>query len=45
MKEVNEYQADLLADIMNFFFLKKKTKPKSPEKNQEKKIVLIFLRV
>ena len=44
MKEVNEYQADLLADIMNFF-LKKKTKPKSPEKNQEKKIVLIFLRV
>ena len=37
IKEANEYQINLLAEIMNF---KKNTKPWSPEKKQEKKIVL-----
>ena len=34
LKEADEYQADLLVEIMNF---KKKTKPKSLEKKNEKK--------
>ena len=33
IEEANEYQADLLAEIMNF---RKNTKPKSQEKKQEK---------
>ena len=37
IKEANEYQADLLVEIMNF---RKNTKPRSPEKKQEKEIVL-----
>ena len=37
IEEANEYQTDLLAEIMNF---RKNTKPKSQEKNQEKEIVL-----
>ena len=37
IKEANEYQTDLLAKIMNF---KKNAKPSSPEKKQEKEIVL-----
>ena len=37
IKEANEYQTDLLAEIMNF---KKNMKPRSPEKKQEKEIVL-----
>ena len=37
IKEANEYQTDLLADIMNF---KKNTKQRSPEKKQKKEIVL-----
>ena len=32
--ESDEYQADLLVDIMNF---KKKTKPESPEKKTRKR--------
>ena len=36
IKEANEYQTDLLAEIMNF---KKNMKPRSPEKKQ-KEIVL-----
>ena len=45
-KEADEYQTDLLAEIMNF---RKNTKPRSQEKKQEKEIVLKnlynFLRV
>ena len=37
IKEANEYQTDLLAEIMNF---RKHTKPRSQEKKQEKEIVL-----
>ena len=37
LKEADKYQTDLLVEIMNF---KKKTKPKSPGKKQEKEIVL-----
>ena len=37
MKEANEYQTDLLVEIMSF---KKNTKPRSQEKKQEKEIVL-----
>ena len=33
LKEADEYQNDLLVEIMNF---KKNTKPRSPEKKQEK---------
>ena len=35
IKEANEYQADLLAETMNF---RKHTKPRSQEKKQEKEI-------
>ena len=46
IEEANEYQTDLLAEIMNF---RKNTKPRSQEKKQEKEIVLKnlynFLRV
>ena len=47
LKEVDEYQADLLDKIINFT---KKTKPKSPEKKQIKKALLlktciIFLKI
>ena len=47
LKEVDEYQADLLDKIINFM---KKTKPKSPEKKQIKKALLlktciIFLKI
>ena len=37
IKEAEEYQKDLLVEIMNF---KKHMKPRSLEKNQEKKIIL-----
>ena len=37
IEEANEYQTDLLAEIMNF---RKNTKPRSQEKKQEKEIVL-----
>ena len=37
LKEADEYQNDLLVEIMNF---KKNTKPRSPEKKQEKELVL-----
>ena len=37
IKEADEYQADLLTEIMNF---RKNTKPRSQEKKQEKEIVL-----
>ena len=37
LKEADDYQTHLLVEIMNF---KKKTKPRSPEKKQEKEIVL-----
>ena len=37
LEKVNEYQTDLLAEIINF---KKNTKPRSQEKKQEKEIVL-----
>ena len=37
IKEADEYQADLLVEILNF---KKNTKPRSPEKKQGKEIVL-----
>ena len=37
LEEANEYQTNLLAEIMNF---REKTKPLSPEKKQEKWIVL-----
>ena len=37
IEEANEYQTDLLVEIMNF---RKNTKPKSQEKKQEKEIVL-----
>ena len=40
IQEVNEYQTDLLAEIINF---KKHTKPRSQEKKQEKEIVLTDL--
>ena len=44
--ETNEYQTDLLAEIMNF---RKNTKPRSEEKNKKKKLSLktciIFLRI
>ena len=33
IEEASEYQTDLLAEIMNF---RKNTKPKNPEKKQEK---------
>ena len=36
-KEADEYQTDLLAEIMDF---RKNTKPRSQEKKQEKEIVL-----
>ena len=39
LKEADDYQTDLLVEIMNF---RKKTKPRSPEKNQEKEIVLFL---
>ena len=46
IKEADEYQADLLTEIMNF---KKNTKPRSQEKNKKKKLFLktgiFFLRV
>ena len=46
IEEANEYQTDLLAEIINF---RKKTKPKNQEKKQEKKLFLriciIFLKV
>ena len=37
IKEVDEYQTDLLVEIMNF---KKHAKPKSQEKKQKKEVVL-----
>ena len=37
IEEANQYQTNLLAEIMNF---RKNTKPKSQEKKQEKEIVL-----
>ena len=37
IKEVDEYQTELLVEIMNF---KKHTKPKSQEKKQKKEVVL-----
>ena len=37
IEKANEYQTDLLAEIMNF---RKNTKPRSQEKKQEKEIVL-----
>ena len=37
LEEANDYQTDLLVEIMNF---RKNTKPKSLEKKQEKEIVL-----
>ena len=37
IKEANEYQANFLTEIMSF---RKKTKPRSPEKKQEKENVL-----
>ena len=37
LKKANEYQTDLLAEIINF---KKKTKPRSQQRKQEKEIVL-----
>ena len=37
MKETDEYQADLLTEIMNF---RKNTKPRSQEKKREKEVVL-----
>ena len=37
LKEANDYQTDLLVEIMNFM---KNTKPKSVEKKQEKKLFL-----
>ena len=37
IKEADEYQADLLTEILNF---RKNTKPRSQEKKQEKEIVL-----
>ena len=46
IKEADEYQADLLTEIMNF---RKNTKPRSQEKNEKKKLLfktcIIFLRV
>ena len=46
IKEADEYQADLLTEIMNF---RKNTKPRSQEKNEKKKFFFktckIFLRV
>ena len=46
LEKANEYQTDLLAEIINF---KKKTKPRSQEKYKEKKLFfktcIIFLRV
>ena len=38
MKEVNEYQADLLADIMNFFLKKKKKNQKVQKKIKKRKL-------
>ena len=38
LEKANEYQTDLLAEIINF---KKNTKPKSQEKNKKKKLFLI----
>ena len=37
IKEADEYQADLLVEIMNF---KKNTKPRSQEKKKKKKLFL-----
>ena len=37
LEKANEYQTDLLKEIMKF---KKKTKPRNQEKKQEKEIVL-----
>ena len=37
IKEADEYQADLLTEVVNFM---KNTKPRSQEKKQEKEIVL-----
>ena len=46
IKEADEYQANLLTEIMNF---RKNTKPRSQEKNEKKKLFfktcIIFLRV
>ena len=46
LEKANEYQTDLLAEIINF---KKKTKPRSQEKYKENKLFfktcIIFLRV
>ena len=46
IKEADEYQADLLIEIINF---RKKTKPRSQERKREKKLFIktciIFLRV
>ena len=46
IKEADEYQANLLTEIMNF---RKNTKPRSQEKNEKKKLFFktckIFLRV
>ena len=46
IKEADEYQANLLTEIMNF---RKNTKPRSQEKNEKKKLLfktcIIFLRV
>ena len=45
LEKANEYQTDLLAEIINF---KKSPKPRSPEKKQEKKLFfktcIIFLK-
>ena len=37
LKEANDYQTDLLAEVINF---KEKAKPKSLQKNEEKKLFL-----
>ena len=46
IKKADEYQADLLTEIMNF---RKNTKPRDQEKNEKKKLFfktcIIFLRV
>ena len=42
MKEVNEYQADLLADIMNFFLKKKKKTKKSRKKSRKENCFNFF---
>ena len=46
IKEADEYQADLLTEIINF---RKNTKPRSQEKNEKEKLFfktyILFLRV